>query len=364
VSKIVIDARESGTTTGRYVDKMVEHLHKLKPRHEVILLAKTHRLQYLREIAPKFVVIETPFKEFTFGEQTGFKKQIEGLNADLVHFPMVQQPVFYKGCVVTTMQDLTTIRFRNPTKNPIVYWSKQQVYKWVNKRAARKSEALITPTQYVKDDVAEYTHVSPDKITVTLEASDFISDEPEPVKELEGKRFIMYVGRPTPHKNLGRLIDAFAILQKERPDLYLALVGKTDANYERHAAYVKERGIPNVIFTGFTSDGQLRWMYEHTLAYTFPSLSEGFGLPPLEAMIHGAPVVASNATCIPEVLGSAARYFNPLDIEEMTTKIGEVVDDPIVREEMSEKSKKHAAKFSWSRMATQTLAVYNQALSQ
>jgi glycosyltransferase involved in cell wall biosynthesis len=360
--KIVIDARESGTTTGRYIDKLIEHLYKLKPAHEITILTKEQRTQFIHEMAPTFKVVVTPCEEFTFEEQIGLKKQLQGLHADLVHFGMVQQPVFYHGRAVTTMHDLTTARFRNPDKNPIVYILKQQVYKWVNKKAARKSAAIITPTQYVKDDVIAFTHINPAKITVTLEAADFISDKPIPVSGLEGKQFIMYVGRPTPHKNLGRLIDAFALMQKARPDLHLVLVGKTDANYERHAAYVRENNIQHVVFTGFTSDAQLRWLYEQCRAYVFPSLSEGFGLPPLEAMLHGAPVVASNATCIPEVCGDGACYFDPLDIEEIATKVGEVVDDPIIREDLVERGKRQVAKYSWERMAKQTLVVYENAL--
>jgi len=362
MSRIVIDARESGTSTGRYLDKLVEYLHQLKPKHEITLLAKPHRFEYLRGVAPSFKLVETPFKEFSFGEQLGFKKQIESLQPDLVHFPMVQQPVWYRGKVVTTMQDLTTIRFRNPTKNPVVFWVKQQVYKWVNQRVAHKSSHIITPSQFVKDDVVAYTHIKPSKVTVTLECADFIKDKPEPVPGIGDKRFIMYTGRPTPHKNLGRLIDAFAALHKSRPDLYLVLVGKKDANYALHEANVQAKGIPNVIFTGFVSDGQLKWLFEHCTAYAMPSLSEGFSLTGVEAMMHGAPVASSNATCLPEVHGDAAHYFDPLDVVDMTVKIGEVVDNPDLRKELIAKGKKQAATYSWKRMAEQTLQVYEKVL--
>jgi len=362
VSHIVIDARESGTGSGRYVDKMVEYLHKLQPEHKVTLLAKPHRLDYLKQTAPNFTVIETPYKEFTFGEQLGLKRQIESLKPDLVHFPFVQQPIWYRGRVVTTMQDLTTVRFRNPLKNPIVFWAKQQVYKWVNKRAAKKSVHIITISNFVKEDIEHYTHIPPEKITVTYEAADLIPDPAEPMPSLEGKRFLMYVGRPLPHKNLDRLVQAFELLQKDQPDLWLALAGKKDELYERIAGRAEARGVKNIVFTGFISEGQLRWMYEHCAAYTFPSLSEGFGLPALEALAHGAPLVSTNATCSPEIYGDAAVYFNPLDIRDMTTKIATVLADPILREELVEKGKAQAAKYSWQRMAEQTLEVYNQAL--
>lgn len=360
--KIVIDARESGTSTGRYIDKLIEHLHGLKPTDSLILLTSAERTDFFATIAPDFTVLQTPFKEFTFEEQIGFRRQLNGLEADLVHFGMVQQPVMYRGSVITTMHDLTTIRFKNPSKNPLVYWVKQQVYKWVIKMAAQKSAAILTPTQYVKNDVATFTHVDPAKITTTYEAADFITDTPEPVKGLAGKQFVMYVGRPTPHKNLDRLVEAFGELQKTRPELHLVLAGKKDANYERYEAKVNSMGLANVVFTGFISDGQLRWLYEHCSAYVFPSLSEGFGLPGLEAMVHGAPVVSSNATCLPEVYGEAAHYFDPLSVSDMAEKIGEVLDDPILREDLVEKGKAQAAKYSWDAMARQTLAIYEHVL--
>ncbi len=364
MSKIVIDARESGTSTGRYIDKLIEHMHKLGTTHSVIILTKAERTDFFANVAPNFVVVQTPFKEFTFDEQLGFLRQLRGLEADLVHFGMVQQPLMYHGRVVTTMHDLTTVRFKNPDKNPLVFAVKQQIYGRVNKRAAHKSAAIITPTQYVKDDVVTYTHVKPEKVHVTYEAADFIAEEPAPLDVLRGEKFIMYLGRPTPHKNLARLIEAFALLQKARPELHLVLAGKKDTNYARHEETVKAKGIQNVVFTDFISDAQLRWLYEHCSAYVFPSLSEGFGLPGLEAMVHGAAVVSSNATCLPEVYGDAAYYFDPRDVTNMAAKIGEVVDDPILREDLIEKGKAQAAKYSWDRMAQQTLAVYQEALAE
>lgn len=362
MSHIVIDARESGTSTGRYVDKLVEYLCHLKPEHRVTVLTRAERVAYLRSVASDFEVVETPYKEFTFGEQIGFTRQLRALRPDLVHFGMVQQPAFYRGRAVTTMHDLTTVRFNNPVKNPAVFWAKQQVYKWLNKRVARKSAHIITPSEYVKRDVADYCRVPLSKITVTLEAADMLPPGSQPYTPVVDKPFIMYIGRPTPHKNLARLIDAFVILQTIYPDLHLVLAGKTDANYALHQRAVAQRSIKNVIFTGFVPDEQYRWLLEHCQAYIFPSLSEGFGLPGLEAMLHGAPVVASNATCLPEILGDAAHYFDPLNVQDMATKIAEVLNDQTLRSNLIHKGKTQAATYSWQRMAHQTLDVYNQVL--
>lgn len=363
MKKVVIDAREADKSgPGRYVYKMIEYLHALKPDFRIVLLAKKQKVDFLRGIAPDFEIVETPYKEFTFGEQIGFKKQIDGLKPDLVHFPMVQQPVWYQGKVVTTMQDLTTVRFKNPSKNPVVFWVKQQVYKWVNKRAARKSDKIITPSEFVRDDVADYCGIDSEKITVTYESSDPIPDTPAPLPDLQNNSFIMYLGRPTPHKNLPRLIEAFQVVQKTHPFLRLVLCGKKDVLYERIEQDVKNRGIKNVLFTGFISEGQLRWLYENCQAYVFPSLSEGFGLPALEAMRHGAPVVSTNATCSPEIYQGAAYYFDPRDVPEMAQKITDVLDNKKLRKELITAGTMHAKSFSWQRMAKQTLEVYKTAL--
>ena len=235
--RIVIDARESGTTTGRYVDKLIEHLHKVPASrdYQFVLLAKPARLDFLRQIAPHFEVVEANVKEFTFAEQTTLKRQIEGLKPDLVFFPMVQQPAFYRGRVVTSMLDLTTVRFRNPAKNWLVFTVKQAVYKWLTKRVAHKSVHIITPTEFVRQDMADYCHVSTNKISTIYDSADKITAPAEPYQPLSRQDFLLYVGRPAANKNLNRLVDAFNQLQ--RPGLKLVFAGKTNSEYRKLAAY-------------------------------------------------------------------------------------------------------------------------------
>jgi glycosyltransferase involved in cell wall biosynthesis len=364
---IVIDNRESGTSTGRYSDKLVEYLAKLHASGKTeglrfTILTKAHRMDYIKRIAPDFACLESPYKEFTFQEQGPLREQIERLKPDLVHFCMVQQPVWYGGLHVTTMHDLTTTRFRNPAKNSLVFTFKQQVYKWVNKRAARRSRFVFTPSEFVKKDVVDFAGISPDKVVVTYESSDDLPTPALAVPSLEGKQFIVYLGRPTPHKNLEGLVKAFKILQADRPDLLLALAGKTDANYQRVGDWAKEQGIGNIVFTGFLEDTQLRWLFENCQAYVFPSFSEGFGLPGLEAMRHGAPVASSNATCLPEVYGEAAYYFDPQDAQDMATKINTLITDQTLRQNYIARGYEQAKKYSWQRMAEQTLDTYRKAL--
>ena len=365
MSRIVIDAREYATSTGRYIERLIHYLQQLDRANEYLILLESKDIPAFEKNRTKsehFMAVACDYKEFTLSEQTKLKQQIDALKPDLVHFGMVQQPVLYDGPAVTTIHDLTTVRFTNPTKNLAMYKAKQQIYKQVIKRAARKSRIVITPTEFVKSDLVNFARVQPDKIIVTLESADAIQESPAPLKYLQNKKFIMYIGRPTPHKNLPRLIKAHALLRQQHPDLFLVLAGKKDANYVRIAADIPVEQKDSVLFTDFVSEGELRWLYENCQAYVFPSLSEGFGLPGLEAMIHGAPVVSSNATCLPEVYGQAAHYFDPLSVSAIQTAINDVLTDKTLRLTLIKAGKAQAARYSWQRMAEQTLTIYKQVL--
>jgi glycosyltransferase involved in cell wall biosynthesis len=277
---------------------------------------------------------------------------------------MIHQPILYRGATVTTMHDLTTLRFRNPNKNIFAFKFKQLVYRSVVKKSARKSAIVITPSQFVKDEVVRYARINPEKVVVTHEAVDPFNESAEPIEAFEGKDFIMFNGRPFPHKNLERLVQAFAQLARKYPKLKLMIAGKQHPSHTTYIELAKKLGIKDrVIITGWITDGQLRWAMEHAKAYVYPSLSEGFGLPPLEAMLNGAPVVASNATCIPEVCGDAAHYFDPLDVQAMADAINEVLSDKDLRNKLITAGHEQVKKYSWRRMAEQTLAVYERILS-
>ena len=364
MTRIIIDARELRTTTGRYVERLLHYLQEIDQENNYTILLKPKDMDGWTPTNKHFKKVACPYKEFTFAEQIPFLRQLNKLGADLVHFPMVQQPVAYRGKVVTTMNDFTTLRFRNPTKNHLIFTIKQRVYKRVNKIVARKSAALFTYTEFVKTDIARFAHINSRKITVTYCAADKITARTEPYPELIDKSFIMYIGRPLPHKNLGRLLEAFPLIKEQYPDLRLVLAGKKDELYKRYEKFVQKNHISDVIFTDFISEGQLRWLYQNAQAYVFPSLSEGFGLPGLEAMVHGCPVVSSNATCLPEVYGDAAVYFDPENVDDMATQISRVLASKKLRDNLVTKGKLQAAKYSWRRMAEQTLAVYNQVLEQ
>jgi glycosyltransferase involved in cell wall biosynthesis len=364
MTKIVIDARELRTGSGRYVERMLHYLQHIDNTHDYAVLLTPKDFPGWQPVNVRFTKIKCPYKEFTFSEQLQMYRQITNMHADLVHFPFVQQPILYRGNTVTTIQDLTTARFRNPTKNWLIFTVKQQVYRFVNWYVARKTRWLITPSEFVKKDIARFAGISESKITVTYEAATALPRPAKPLPYLERKKFIMYVGRPLPHKNLWRLIEAFRQLQPRFPGLHLVLTGKIDDAYQLIKARVEREGIERVVFTDFIPDESLRWLYEHCQAYVFPSLSEGFGLPALEAMAHGAPLVSTNASCSPEVYGNGAHYFDPLNIDDIAQKIAEVLDNSKLQNDLIKRGRAQAAKYSWERMAKQTLAVYRQALGE
>jgi glycosyltransferase involved in cell wall biosynthesis len=365
---IVIDARESGTSTGRYVDKLVDNLQLIDTHNRYTLLYLPGRINNVSITNPNFVKKVLKYKKFGLRDQlaeqfiTPFV--LNRLKPDLVHFPLAQHPLLYFGKTVISMLDLTPLYFKNPATNPAVYFAKQRLYWLMNVVAAKKTSHIIAISNFVKNQITRTFHVDPHKVTTTYCASDKITDDPEPLKALQGKKFIMYVGRHMPHKNLLRLIEAHQLLLKKHPETILVIAGKIDKTTALLKTQKSKLKTQNLLFTGFASEGELRWLYENCVAYVFPSLSEGFGLPGLEAMQHGAPVISSNATCLPEIYGDAALYFDPLDVQDMANKIDNMLSNLEVGDNLKNKGHQKANEYSWHRMAEQTLAIYTKALSK
>ena len=370
MKKIVIDARGFSTTTGRYARKLIEYLEEIEAgksdREYVVLLFPDEFEKYIPK-NPRFSKLVADFAHYSFAEQIGLLFLLNKLKADLVHFTMPQQPVFYRGKTITTVHDLILIKTFPGNRNKAVYKLKQLIGGFVFRQIAKKSSAIITPTNFTKTDYLKFLARSNlatrldlvDKIKVTYESADAVTSKLAPYPALVDKEFIMYVGQQSNYKNLRRLMQSHQQLLKERPGLKLVLVGKLGEYGEQSKKWAEQQNFKNIVFTGFVeSDAQLAWLYKNVQAYVFPSLMEGFGLPALEAMAHGAPVVSSNATCLPEVYGDAAHYFDPEDISDMTRAISEVLTDKNLREDLIKKGAKQVKKYSWRRMAEQTLAIY------
>lgn len=362
--KIVIDARILGSSTGIYVENLLNHLQQIDDKNDYVVLLATQAMGKWVPKKSNFTVVPTPYKNYSFGEQIGLAWQLYRLSPDLVHFCMPQQPLLYFGRRVTTVHDLTLVRYENIDMNPYIYRLRKKIFTFMLKNVVQRSKAVLVPTDFVKKDVLSFTSQRYEpKVVKTLEAGDPLAAAAEPVAELAGKHFIFFVGNAFPYKNLNAIVDAFALLYKKHPDLHLAFAGKKDYFYDNVAKYAKQKGVAGrTHILGFISEGQKRWMFQNTRAYVVASLSEGFHIPGLEAMYEGCPVISSNASCLPEVNGDAALYFNPFDHKELAANIEKVLSDFPLRQRLVKAGKEHVKKYSWRRMAEQTLAVYKRVL--
>lgn len=366
---IVIDARIRRSSTGRYVDRLLEHLQTVDNFHRYTILLQPDDDWQPR--AANFSTLPCRFPQFSLNpwNDIGFTTQLTQLKPDLVHFTMTQQPLTYFGEIVTTTHDLTMFRFvRRGSTSKAVFGLKMALYRFLFKWSHMKSDKIIVPTKYVAADLAAYQPSTKHKIVVTYEASEPVNHKitarrPEMIKPDDD--FIMYLGNAFPHKNLYRLAEAFNILKAQHPQLKLVFVGKKEIHYEELEQQTKKLTHANdIIFTGFLPDEETKWLNIHTKAYVFPSLSEGFGLPAMEAMAHGAPVVSSNATCLPEIYGDAAIYFDAKDPKDIAEKINIVLTDSKVRKKIQANAPGQLAKFSWHTMAEETLIVYKEVLEE
>jgi glycosyltransferase involved in cell wall biosynthesis len=282
---------------------------------------------------------------------------------------MTQQPLTYFGEIVTTTHDLTMFHFvRRGTTPKLFFAIKMSLYRFLFKWSHMKSDKIIVPTKFVAAELAAYQPSTKHKIVVTYEAGE-LPDKHMPARKPKAigahDDFIMYLGTAFPHKNLPTLVEAFGILKKKHPKLKLVLVGKKEKHYEELEAFVQTKPYAkDVLITGFLPDEEAKWLHQHTKAYVFTSLSEGFGLPPLEAMGYGAPIVSSNASCMPELYGDAAHYFDAKNPRDVADKVHEVITNKKLRDAIVGNEPKQLAKYSWHTTAEETLIVYKEVLDE
>jgi len=362
---IVIDARIRQSSTGRYIYRLVEALQDIDTTNAYTVLVQPDDDWKMR--SPTFRTLPCPFPQFSVNplHELRFAWLLYRLKPDLVHFAMTQQPLLYFGNIVTTTHDLTMFTFvrRGTTPKP-AFWLKMKLYRFLMWWSHRKTDRIIVPTRTVAHELTAMQPFTKQKLSVTYEAAGIPAGiKPERPADISGD-FIMYVGTAFPHKNLETLVTAFDQLHATHPHLKLVLVGKTEKHYTELAEKVQQHPSADaIILTGFLSDEVVAWLYQHCKAYVFPSLSEGFGLPPLDAMTYGAPVVSSNASCLPEIYGDAAHYFNPHDAADIAAKVSEVLDNPKLAGKLRAAGATQVKKYSWHTMAEETLDVYQDVLA-
>ncbi len=363
MSRIVIDARVINTTTGTYVERLLHYLQKIDSKNTYTVLIPTKDAAYWQPTAKNFSVKLVDIPDYSFAEQLTFKKILDELHADLVHFCMPQQPIRYRGKKVTTFHDLTLLRVYNSDKNYLAFKVKQLVGRYVFKRVARDSTEIIAPTEYTKNDLVDFAKITPEKVHVTYEAADIGQYELIPY-DVPYEHFLINVGRHSDYKNCVRLAEAHQKLLEKHPDLGLVFVNGPDESVLANKKIFEERGYKNIHFTLKAMKGERDYLYSKATAYVTPSLFEGFGLGALEAMGFGLPVLSSTSTCLPEVYDDGALFFDPLDVDDMAEKIDLVLSDDTIRHDLKARGLARHKFFSWEKMARETLSVYQKALDK
>jgi glycosyltransferase involved in cell wall biosynthesis len=375
---IGIDARFFGPRAkglGRYTQKLIESLESLDQENDyVIFLRRENFDEYLPQ-NPRFKKVLADYPWYGFAEQFFLPFKIYAQKVDLMHFPHFNVPIFYFKKYVVTIHDLILRHFatrRASRLGMFVYWFKNLGYRIVIWLALKRAKKIITVSEYIKNDIIKSFKVKAKKISVTYEgASEKNLSYPGLEHQLKefgiNKSYLIYVGNAYPHKNLERLVKVFEILVNDfKNDLQLVLVGEEDYFYQRLEEEMRTSILrrievfDRVVFTDFVTDEELELLYQDAALYVFPSLCEGFGLPPLEAMSHGLPVVCSSATSLPEILGEAAIYFDPQDPNDMAEKINLVLSDSILRKNLIAEGFEQIKKYSWKEMGRKTLEIYTE----
>ena len=373
---IGIDARFFGPHAkglGRYAQKLIEEIEKTDDKNDYLIFLRQANFNEYQPQNLRFKKILANWRWYSLGEQLFFPRQLYRHKIDLMHFTHFNAPIFYRRPYVVTIHDLILRQWptvKNNLFSRVKYFFKNFVYKIVIRLVLARAKKIIAVSQFVKNDIIKSFGVSPEKVKVIYEGAPEIANRKSQIADRQilekyeiKKSYLLYVGNAYPHKNLVRLIEAFKILHNgQYPNLQLVLVGGEDYFYKKlKQENCDERGVcfgGGVIFTGFVSDEELGDLYQNAEVYVFPSLCEGFGLPPLEAMSYGVPVVAARVTCLPEILGEAAHYFDAQEPVDMAVKISEVLSNETLRQQFIAAGFAQIKKYSWSRMAEETMRIY------
>lgn len=370
MARILIDGRwmkDSGI--GRYVENLTLEAVRQDTKNTYIILVKRGESGCLPLPKGKVEYVETDIAWYTPQEQIALPKLIDAQEPDLVHFTNFNVPLGYRKPFVVTIHDLTLLRYKSVRGGllaPFTYRLKDVVMRHVLKTAVKRSKLIFTPSKFVAEDVSKRYRCDIEKIIVTHNAADGLV--PEGRVDLEKyditKPFLLCVGNPYPHKNIDRLLKAYAqLVQKENMEYQLVIVGRDNEFMTRHkklASKLKLEG--RVIFSGYVNDTELAGIYKKAGLYVFPSLSEGFGIPGLEAMKYGVPVASSNATCLPEIFGDAAAYFDPKNVDDMVKVLGELMLDEAQRKRFVAAGYKQVKKYAWAKSARELVRGYHKVL--
>lgn len=368
---IGIDARMLGPKAGglgRYIQELLNHVLRIDTENTYIVFLRKENWDLVPEgnSQVKKVLADIPW--YSWKEQVFLPSILKKHPVDLMHFPHWNIPLLYTKPFVVTIHDLTMYHYPRgeaSTHGRVVYWIKNLLSHVVVKHAVRKARKILVPTEFTRQDVRKTLGMPMEKMVVTYLAPFTKSSSISPTLDLNKNRihkpYVLYVGVAFPHKNLEGLLKAWNIFEHKYGSEYqLVLAGKKNYFYNRLLELPLMEDLQHVIYTDFVPDEELPCLYKQASLFVFPSLYEGFGLPPLEAMQYGVPVVSSNRSCLPEVLGEAALYVDPENYEQMADMIYLGLTNHDIRFELQRNAKEELKRYSWERTARQTLEAYRK----
>ena len=336
----------------------------------VSLLERNERLFFLRDSSrpgpldfsalagPQVTIVDVGPDPFSLSQQWTLPRLLRSLRPDMYHSPYIMMPYWPSVPTIVTVHDLIPLVLPGESSGKA-----RAFFRWALRLALRASSRVLAVSESTRQDLLKHTRYRADRITVTLLGADS-RFQPVPPAEIDvlkarlglNEKYALYLGTFKPHKNLARLLGAWSRLDSG----YMSLVVAGLEPKERQAAQRWNRGGPGIFFLGRVEEADLPALYSGADLFIFPSLHEGFGLPVLEAMACGTPVVCADSSSLVEVAGKAAVYFNPADEDDMVRTLSLLVNDRERLDKMREESLAGAAAFSWEQTATRTLHEYRR----
>lgn len=352
---------------GRYTREIIKHLAEIDKINSYVLLTPPQASGL--DFPPNFQGKKLPLPErwmTILWHRLRFPLWVEVFTGplDVFHSPDFVLPPVKAARTILTVHDLSFLRLPHCSEPHLRAYLSKAV-----PRSARRAHLILADSENTRQDVIELLDIPPGRVEVLYAGVD---ERFRPIGETAEvrtryrlpERFILSVGTLEPRKNYERLIEAFALLKGRVPsasDVKLVIVGQKGWLYEGIFAAVERLNLQGeIIFSGYVADEDLPALYSAAELFVYPSLYEGFGLPPLEAMACGTPVVASSAPCLPEVLGDAALFAPPDEVEAMASAMERALLDEGLRHQLREKGFSRAKAFSWEKSARKLLEVYGR----
>ena len=369
--RIAIDAHSVGTGLGgneSYATNLIEALAEIDSVNRYTLyVTRRVAVERFTNRWPNFSVRSTLPHTPLLRIPLTLSAELRRNPVDVLHVQFTAPP--FSPCpVVVSIHDLSFEHLPETFK-----WRSRKQLRITVRRSAREAAQVIALSEYARNDIIASYHVSSENVSVIPLAAPAhfqpVHDEEEllRVRQTYGIQsdYILSVGAIQPRKNLSRLVAAYSRLRRARPGVklpQLVLVGKCAWLYDETLRTIKELEMGNsVVLTGYVPEPDLPALYSGALCFVYPSYFEGFGLPPLEAMKCGAPVIVGNKTSLPEVVGDAGVQVDPFDVDEMASAIQRVITDSSLRAQLRVKGLERAKLFDWQETARQTLSVYKKA---